>query len=69
MIPMKHSTIFKSRWMALLWAAGILWFAYDFAAPSDDASKATNTEQPTGATGAPGSADDEKKVADALNSF
>lgn len=31
MLPMKNSTIFKSRWMALLWAAGIIWFAYDFA--------------------------------------
>ena len=38
MIPMKTSTIFKNRWWALLWAAGIIWFAYDFAgsAPSDD---------------------------------
>ena len=24
--------------MALLWAAGIIWFAYDFAAPSDEAA-------------------------------
>ena len=30
MIPMRTSTIFKSRWMALVWAAGILYFAYDF---------------------------------------
>lgn len=29
MLPMRHSTIFKSRWMALLWAAGIIWLAYD----------------------------------------
>jgi hypothetical protein len=69
MIPMKYSSIFKSRWMALLWAAGILWFAYDFAAPSDDASNTTNAGQPADATGAPVSADDAKKVADALNSF
>lgn len=33
MIPMRSSTIFKSRYMALLWAAGIVWFAYDVAAP------------------------------------
>jgi hypothetical protein len=69
MIPMKHSSIFKSRWMALLWSAGIIWFAYDFVAPSDDASNTTNAEQPTDATGAPVSADDAKKVADALNGF
>jgi hypothetical protein len=37
MIPMRTSTIFKSRWMALVWAAGILYFAYDFvgAEPQD----------------------------------
>jgi hypothetical protein len=31
MFPMRTSTIFKSRWWALIWAAGIIWFAYDFA--------------------------------------
>lgn len=33
-------TIFKSRWSALIWAAGILWLAYDVAghAPSGHAS-------------------------------
>jgi ATP-dependent Zn protease len=31
MIPMRTSTIFKSRWMALLWAAGIIWLAMDVA--------------------------------------
>ena len=30
MFPMRTSTIFKSRWWALIWAAGIIWFAYDF---------------------------------------
>ena len=69
MIPMKPSTIFKSRWMALLWAAGILWFAYDFAAPSDDASNTTNAEQPTDVTGAPVNSDDQNKVADALKNL
>ena len=31
MIPMRTSSVFKSRWMALLWAAGIIWFADDVA--------------------------------------
>ena len=31
MIPMRTSSVFKSRWMALIWAAGIIWFAYDTA--------------------------------------
>jgi hypothetical protein len=54
MIPMRTSTIFKSRWWALVWAAGIIWFAYDFAgsAPNDD-NETANTDQ----------------VASALNAF
>jgi hypothetical protein len=44
MIPMRTSTIFKSRWMALLWAVGILWGAYEFAGgqPEDDNSADAN---------------------------
>jgi len=38
MIPMRTSSVFKSRWMALIWSAGILWFAYDFAGGSDQSS-------------------------------
>jgi hypothetical protein len=40
MVPMKLSTIFKSRWWALLWAAGIIYFAMDFVgeAPAENAS-------------------------------
>jgi hypothetical protein len=69
MIPMKHSTIFRSRWVALLWAAGIIWFAYDFAAPSDDAANGANAEQATDATGAPVTTDDQNKLADAVNTL
>ena len=38
MYPFRYSSIFRSRWMALFWAAGILWTAYDFAAPDGDAA-------------------------------
>jgi hypothetical protein len=70
MIPMKTSSVFKSRWMALLWAAGIVWFAYDVAesAPQGDANSA-NAEQATDATGAPVTAEDEQRLAEALNRF
>ena len=34
MIPMKLSSICRSRWMALLWAAGIVWLALDVAGPA-----------------------------------
>ena len=53
MIPMRTSSIFKSRWMALIWAAGIIWFAYDFAssdAPDDNG--AANSEQASAALNA-----------------
>lgn len=38
MIPMRTSSIFRSRWMALLWSAGILWFAVDMAGTPEDAN-------------------------------
>jgi hypothetical protein len=70
MIPMRTSTVFKSRWMALIWAAGIIWFAYDVAGSEPQADgNSTNAEQPTDATGAPINPDDQNKVADALKSF
>jgi hypothetical protein len=64
MFPMKTSSIFKSRWMALIWAAGIIWFAYDFAgsAPQSDAGNNSAAD----ATGAPVSGQDTNKVAQIL---
>ena len=65
---MRTSTIFKSRWMALIWAAGIIWFAYDFAAP--DESAATNNSDSvelTDATGAPVSPDEAKQLEELAN--
>lgn len=70
MIPMRTSTVFKNRWMALIWAAGIIWFAYDFAGSQpQDPNASANAEQPTDATGVPISADDQQRLAAALNSF
>ena len=31
MLPIRHKSIFKSRWIALLWAGGIIWTAVEFA--------------------------------------
>ena len=68
MLPMRMSTIFKSRWMALIWAAGIVWFAYDFAAPSEDSSNNSSDEvQVTDANGAPVTPDEAKQLSEALN--
>ena len=59
MVPMRTSTIFKSRWMALLWAAGIIWFAYGVASSQpQDPNASANAEQ---------AADDANRIADALN--
>lgn len=42
MVPIRY--IFRSRWAALAWAAGICWSAYQFAGGGDGAaSDAANT--------------------------
>ena len=64
MVPMRTSTIFKSRWMALIWAAGIIWFAYDFAGSAPQAD--TGNKGTTDASGAPVSSDDTNKLASVL---
>ena len=70
MFPMRWSTIFKSRWMALLWAAGIIWFAYDFAGSQpQDTNSSANAEEQTDATGAPVTTDDQNRLSGELNSF
>lgn len=69
MIPMRFSTIFKNRWMALLWAAGVIWFAYDVANSQPQASNASANSDQTDATGAAITSDDTNKLAEELNSF
>lgn len=70
MIPMRSSTIFKSRWMALIWASGIIWFAYDVAAsrPEGDTHFA-NEVQMKDSSGTPVTDDDANRLAEALNGF
>jgi len=54
--------------MALIWAAGILWVAWDVAgSASQDTNNSANAEGPTDVTGAPITVDDEKKFENALN--
>ena len=53
MIPMRTSSVFKSRWMALLWAAGIIWFAYDVAdSQSQDANSSVSSDDANAAAAA-----------------
>ena len=67
MIPMRYSTIFKSRWMALLWAAGIIWLALQVAEPDD--SSDNSDANATDVTGSPVAAQDKKALEEALNSI
>lgn len=60
---MGFSRLFRSRWAALFWSAGILWTAYDVAddAPPPPATNAVSgnvVEQPADATGAAFNAED-----------
>lgn len=65
MIPMRTSSIFKSRWMALVWSAGIIWFAVSVAGPDEsDANKAAAADRPTDVTGATISDENLKQFAD-----
>ena len=53
--------------MALVWAAGIIWFAYDFAAPSNDQSNENDNQiQITDASGSPVSPEEAKKLEEAV---
>ena len=45
MLPIRHKSIFKSRWIALLWAGGILWGAIEFAGSrSANGDRATSND-------------------------
>ena len=68
MIPMRTSTIFKNRWWAVLWAAGVLWFAYDVAGGAQ-ASDSGNNVIGEDVTGAPITTDDAQHLAEAINSI
>lgn len=70
MVPMRFATIFKSRWFALIWAAGIIWVAYDVAGtPSDATNNSASAEQVTDVTGAPVNPDDAKTLEEAIKNL
>jgi hypothetical protein len=69
MIPMRTSSIFRSRWMALFWAAGFIWLALDVAAGASSPSNSAASQADTGrtdASGPPITSEDSEKVANAL---
>ena len=71
MIPRRPSRLFKSRWTALWWAAGVLFTAVTTVgfgpSASTNTSAATNAAMPTDAAGAPVSDADVKMLATLLN--
>jgi hypothetical protein len=69
MIPMRTPFVFKSRWMALLWAAGILWFAYDFTAPGEPENAGADEAEITDASGAPVSSDEARQLEAAIRNL
>ena len=53
---MPYAKLFRSRWAALLWAAGMLWFAVDvagFSKPDVPANNSTEAAASTDVTGTP----------------
>lgn len=68
MVPMRFATVFKNRWFALIWAAGILWVAYDVAGGTpQETNNSADAVQTTDVTGAPVTTDDENKVNQIIN--
>ena len=47
MFPFRTSSIFRSRWIALLWAGGFMWMAIDVAgSPPADGDNQTTEASP-----------------------
>lgn len=58
MLPRRPSALFRSRWAALLWAAGVLWTAVSVAGVGKSSDHAVPIENATDATGQPIDNDD-----------
>lgn len=69
MLPfVRTSSVFKSRWMALLWAAGICWAAVEFVGFGTDADgNSSAAPARTDITGAPVSDQDLQQLEATLN--
>ena len=68
MLPFfRYSWIFKSRWMAILWAAGICWMAIDYVGVAPEPGNDTSATKDV--TGADVSPEQARQVEDALKNL
>jgi hypothetical protein len=56
MVAVRYSSLFRSRWLALLWSAGIIWTAIEVGYSFDSSSDAV-TNAADNASGDGGAAD------------
>jgi len=68
MLPIRTSSIFRSRWTALLWAGGIIWSAVEFTGSSRDGQPAQDAAT-TDASGADVDAAQMKQAEKLLEQF
>ena len=68
MLPIRTSSIFRSRWLALLWAGGIIWSAVEFAGTAPHGAPADNAAL-TDASGATVDAEQAKQADQLLKQF
>ena len=61
--------LFRSRWMAAFWAAGILWFAYDVAQDNGGKPRSATGNSATDATGTAVDDSDARNTISALDSI
>lgn len=69
MVPMRTSTVFKSRWMALIWAAGIIWFAVDFVQSKEPPANTSANGEAANAADSDGAAATNQDVETAANAL
>ncbi|OAN66248.1 hypothetical protein [Sphingomonas sp. TDK1] len=53
MLPSRPAALFRSRWAALLWAAGVVWTAISVAGMGDAAKSPAPVKHATDALGQP----------------
>jgi hypothetical protein len=68
MFPFRYRSVFANRYMALFWAAGIIWFAYDVAGGAPSENDGNNQQvATTDITGAPVTQQDIDALKSTLN--